>query len=283
MSDISVVGLGLMGSALANTLQLSGHKITVWNRTRGKMESFIANGADGTDSLTAAVQASPIILICVSDYALTTTMFRATEVADHLHGRTIVQMSSGAPKETLKSEEWFMQHDAKYLDGAILGGPADIGGEDAQILICGNEDAWQRCEPILNCLAGKFQYMGENIRTAATLDLAWLTQRYGVFVSTAHALLLCEAEGVDAGEFAKTVAGDRAKLIAEIVHSGDFSDPTATLRVWNAAHEHIKKHAYDTKINTEFPDFVSNLLNRAEYAGYGEEDIAAIVKVLRGS
>ena len=79
------------------------------------------------------------------------------------------------------------------------------------------------------------------------------------------------------------MAGDRAKIIADIVHSTDYSDPTATLSVWNAAHEHIKRHAYDSKINTEFPDFVSSLLGRAEDAGYGEQDIAAIVKLLRNS
>jgi len=111
--------------------------------------------------------------------------------------------------------------------------------------------------------------------------MAWLTQRYGVFLSTAHALLLCEAEGVSADQFAKTVAGDRAAEFAAIVHSGDFSNPSATLSVWNAAHEHIRAHAHDMKINSEFPDFVSNLLTRAEGAGYGNEDIAAIIKILR--
>ena len=111
--------------------------------------------------------------------------------------------------------------------------------------------------------------------------MAWLTQRYGVFLSTAHALLLCEAEGVSADQFAKTVAGDRAAEFAAIVHSGDFSNPSATLSVWNAAHEHIRAHAHDMKINSEFPDFVSNLLTRAEGAGYGDEDIAAIIKILR--
>ena len=77
------------------------------------------------------------------------------------------------------------------------------------------------------------------------------------------------------------MAGDRARDFAEIVHTGNFDNPGATLSVWNAAHEHIRTHAHDMKINSEFPDFVWNLLSRAEGAGYGDEDIAAIIKILR--
>ena len=281
MSDITVVGLGLMGTALANALLSAGHDITVWNRTRGKMEPLVAAGARGARSLGDAMQMSPVVLISVSNYEMTFQLFGTDETVGYLDGRSVVQLSSGTPGEAADSETWFIDKGAAYLDGAILGGPAGIGKDTAQILICGNETCSNGCEPVLRCLAGRLQYLGENIRAAATLDMAWLAQRYGIFVSTAHALLLCEAEGVSADLFAKTVAGGRAREFAEIVHSGDFSQPSATLNVWNAANEHIRIHAQDMKINTEFPDFVSKLLTRAEDAGYGDEDIAAIVKLLR--
>jgi len=281
MSDITVVGLGLMGTALANALLSAGHDITVWNRTRGKMEPLVAAGARGARSLGDAMQMSPVVLISVSNYEMTFQLFGTDETVGYLDGRSVVQLSSGTPGEAADSETWFIDKGAAYLDGAILGGPAGIGKDTAQILICGNETCSNGCEPVLRCLAGRLQYLGENIRAAATLDMAWLAQRYGIFVSTAHALLLCEAEGVSADLFAKTVAGGRAREFAEIVHSGDFSQPSATLNVWNVANEHIRIHAQDMKINTEFPDFVSKLLTRAEDAGYGDEDIAAIVKLLR--
>ena len=279
MSDITVVGLGLMGTALANTLLSAGHDISVWNRTREKMEPLISAGAHAATSLDEAIQLSPVVLICVSNYEMTSQLFGVD--AAYLDGRSVVQLSSGTPAQAADSEAWFIDRGAGYLDGAILGGPGGIGKDTAQILICGKEPCWNDCESVLRCLAGRLQYLGENIRSAATLDMAWLTQRYGVFLSTAHALLLCEAEGVSADQFAKTVAGDRAAEFAAIVHSGDFSNPSATLSVWNAAHEHIRAHAHDMKINSEFPDFVSNLLTRAEGAGYGNEDIAAIIKILR--
>jgi len=47
MSDITVIGLGLMGSALARAFQNAGHSLTVWNRTAAKMQPFIDNGIHG--------------------------------------------------------------------------------------------------------------------------------------------------------------------------------------------------------------------------------------------
>ena len=41
MSDVSVIGLGAMGSALARTLLRDGHRVTVWNRTSSKTESLV--------------------------------------------------------------------------------------------------------------------------------------------------------------------------------------------------------------------------------------------------
>ena len=104
MSDISVIGLGLMGTALASTLQSSGHKLTVWNRSVEKMQPLLAQGASGASSLTDAVQASQVILICVSDYKLTAELFGSEDVSSHLSGRTVVELSSAAPKETVESE-----------------------------------------------------------------------------------------------------------------------------------------------------------------------------------
>jgi len=198
VSDITVIGLGLMGSALANALLVAGHDTTVWNRTREKMEPLVSAGAHGATSLGEAIQMSPVVLISVGNYEMTFRLFGMDDNVGYLDGRSVVQLSSGTPRAAVESEAWFVDRGAGYLDGAILGGPGGIGKDTAQILICGKEPCWKDCEPVLRCLAGGLQYLGENIRTAATLDMAWLAQRYGVFVSTAHALLLCEAEGVSA-------------------------------------------------------------------------------------
>ena len=46
MSDISVLGLGQMGSAMAHALLANGRKVTVWNRAPEKAQPFIDSGAE---------------------------------------------------------------------------------------------------------------------------------------------------------------------------------------------------------------------------------------------
>ena len=172
MSDITVIGLGLMGSALAKALLEAGHDTTVWNRTREKMEPLMSTGAHGATSLGEALKNSPIALICVSNYNMTANLLGMDDVVENLNGCSVVQLSSGTPREAAESETWFFDRGASYLDGAILGGPSEIGMDSAQILICGQKQAWDGCRQILDCLAGNLQYLGENIRTSSTLDMA---------------------------------------------------------------------------------------------------------------
>ena len=105
MSDITVIGLGLMGSALANALLSAGHDITVWNRTREKMEPLISAGAHSATSLGEAIQLSPVVLISVSNYEITSRLF-GMDAAAYLDGRSVVQLSSGSPGQAADSEAW---------------------------------------------------------------------------------------------------------------------------------------------------------------------------------
>lgn len=284
MSRISVLGLGSMGSALARTLQEAEHPLTVWNRTPEKMGALIAQGAHGAADVASAVRASPVFLICVDDYAVTRSLFSREDVIAHLSERIVIQLSTGTPREARDSARWFTDHGASYLDGAILGGPKSIGTTDAQILLAGPRAAFDQVEPLVSCLAGNIRYVGDNVRSAAALDLAWLCQRFGLFLGLVHGAYLCESEDVSVGLYATMFPeDDRARLFAQVIHSGNFENPGATLSVWDAALERVLIQARDAAIDAEIPQFVATFFKKALADGYGEEDVAALVKVLRGT
>ena len=54
-----------------------------------------------------------------------------------------------------------------------------------------------------------------------------------------------------------------------------------TIRVWEGVVQRLKAQAHDVKMNSELPDFLSSIFNRAATAGHGKEDVGALVKVLR--
>ena len=282
MSDITVIGLGLMGAALARTLQRAGHDLTVWNRSPVKMQPFIDDGVAGAPDVVSAIAASPVILICIDNYAATNSMLRADEVTPLLAGRTVVQLSTGTPREAAECAEWMKAHDVSYLDGAILAGPGTIGTDSSIILLAGEEAAYERSGGMLACLGGDVRYLGANVRAASALDLAWLCDSYGRFLAVTHAACLCESEGVGVDVFASLFDEDsNIRRDANVIHSAEFEKRTATLHVWDAALQRIRAQGEDAGIDTDFPDFVSGLFRKAVDAGYGEEHVTALIKVLR--
>jgi 3-hydroxyisobutyrate dehydrogenase-like beta-hydroxyacid dehydrogenase len=64
MSDISVIGLGLMGSALARTFQIAGHELTVCNRSPAT-KPFSDGGVATASSIATAGGVRPVTLICI--------------------------------------------------------------------------------------------------------------------------------------------------------------------------------------------------------------------------
>jgi len=282
VTDISTLGLGRMGSALAQAIIKAGHSVTVWNRSRQKIQALAELGAVAADSVSAAVAASSVILICIDGYKSTRELFEAPEVLRLLPEKTIVQLSTGTPKEARDAETWFLSHGAQYLDGVILGGPQAIGTRQVRLLYAGQKGVFDRCRTLLRSLGEDTRFVGENVGAPEAIDFAWLSKILGAFAGVAHGALICEAEGVGLEDFSTTFAeGDNARWMLDVIRKKAFSNPGATLRVWNVALRRVREQAREASINTEFPDFISDILDRAEAAGHGEEHIAAMVKVLR--
>ena len=72
-----------------------------------------------------------------------------------------------------------------------------------------------------------------------------------------------------------------AKDLIETIRTDSFDEPGATVDVWLAAIEKIQAQAHGAGISSEVPDFIASFFKRATTMGFGEEDTAAIVKVLR--
>ncbi|WP_220347785.1 NAD(P)-binding domain-containing protein [Alkalilimnicola ehrlichii] len=142
MSEVTVIGLGEMGSALAGALVRSGLRVTVWNRTPDKAAALVQNGAEQAVTAAAAIAASPLTIVCVSHYAATREILSSDAVRRALDGRTLVQLSTGTPKEARDLSAWVRQQGAAYLDGAILAWPSQIGGPKRQFCIRGRRRAF---------------------------------------------------------------------------------------------------------------------------------------------
>ncbi len=284
MSDISIIGTGAMGSAIAKALLKAEFEISVWNRSLEKTKPLEKMGARVVPNIEKAIEESPQTIICVNGYGATKSFLNQPRVREVLDGRTIIQFSTGTPMEAADLCDWVNSQGGAYLDGAIMVYPENVGSKEAQILIGGPENIFNLCHDHLTSLGGDIRYLGTNVRAAAALDLAVISRLISITFGTIHGAHICESEDVPVEMLAALYPeSDRAHTLAKAIYSNDFSvgGVAVSVNLVEAIASQLQSQAQIAGINSEIPDLFSSLSKRAISAGYSDEDSAAMIKVLR--
>jgi 3-hydroxyisobutyrate dehydrogenase-like beta-hydroxyacid dehydrogenase len=288
MSDVSVLGTGLMGSALVRALLGAGHTVTLWNRTASSTDALVAAGARRAPSAAEAFAASPLSIVCVRNYAAAWSFIDEDDAQDALAGRSLLQLTTGTPGEARESEAKAKEGSYAYLDGKIMCYPAQIGWADTTINISGSRQAFERYHGLLGALGGQVTFLGEAIGLAATLDAAHLTTFFAQAIGFLYALALCERQGFPSGQFvAQLLEGMPAWLVdvfgrtSSIVQAQNFGEAEATVATLETALDAVTRNFRECGLNEELPALMHALYTRAADAGFAQEDSAALIKLLR--
>lgn len=287
MHEVTVLGLGSMGTTIAQLYLDQGYRVTVWNRTPEKARGLVAQGAILAPTAAAAIRASQAAVMCVYDYKAATAIFETQDVAAAISGRLLVQLTTGSPQDARDGEAWAVRHEARYLDGAIQAGPSQMGKPDTPLLLSGAEVSFRAAEPLLKVLAGNVVYLGEKVSAAAAMDLATLSYVYGAVVGFLHGARVAESEGFDVAKYGGIVNdiaptfGAFLQHEGTVIQSGDYTISESPLRISVEATKRLLQTAQEAGINTEFPAFVAGLFQRADAAGLGGEELATVIKLLR--
>jgi 3-hydroxyisobutyrate dehydrogenase-like beta-hydroxyacid dehydrogenase len=286
-SEVSIIGLGEMGAALARTLVRNHTRVTVWNRTTAKANALVEEGAVLAASPTEAVAASPVIIVNISDYAATYALFESPEVARALQAKVLVQLTTGTPQDARNGEAWARKRGIDYLDGAILAVPPQMGTPESTIFVSGSRSAYERSEPLLTKTAGVVAYHGEPVGVASALDLAFIATLFNGLLGFYHGARICETEGIPVTALGSMIAsvapaiGQMMQHDGTVIEAGAYERPVSSLRTCWAGMDLIARHAREAKMNGEIPSFAAALFQRAIDRGLGEEGAAALVKLLR--
>lgn len=284
MSDITVLGTGLMGSAIARAFAGSGHKTTVWNRTASKATPLEQHGISVADSCESAIGASELTVSVLVDCAA----LRSSLPDDvDLGGRTIVNLSTATPSDANETARWTHDRGGRYLHGTIAAYPKDIGTPGGGVVYSGPSDLWEQYGEVLLLLGGESNYAGENVADACTLDLAMLTYYMGAEAAFQEALAYAEAYGVSPQRLIKHVMPTHtilARVLQESVEAvvrGDFSTTEATNDTFLACMELASRSQAEAGMDGAIVPAARELYGRAVTAGRGKEVPAALVEILR--
>lgn len=284
-TPVSVIGLGKIGSALAQALSRAGHRVTVYNRTADRCEPVRIAGGLIAETPAQAIAASPVTILSLSDHAVSNELVFVSPGPD-LRGRTLIQLSSGTPREARAWSRRCTEAGGESLVGAVLSHPMHIGTQRANILLSGSPDAFAQCRDLLNRL-GKAIHVSEEPGGASALDCAALTASMLNIVGVIQGIELCRSEGVDPDKFialSSAAAEGRAQLnrmLAQNIVTRNYRDPAATLETWGKVARNIASTVEENRMAPFVPHMLAELFSSAEKAGLCKLDIAALSELLR--
>jgi 3-hydroxyisobutyrate dehydrogenase-like beta-hydroxyacid dehydrogenase len=282
---LTVIGLGAMGARIAEVLLAGGHPTTVWNRTPGRADPLVAQGAVHAGDVAEAVTASPLVLVCVLDYAAAHEILEP--VVGELAGRTLVHFTTGTPRQAREMAEWAAGHGIEYVDSGMMAIPPMIGKDGARFLYSGSKDAFERYRPSLELL-GTAEFFGEDAGLASLYDLALLSAMYGMFAGFFHGAALVGSAGLSAGEFAEQAAAWVTAMTGGLAHNAGFIDSgdytTAdeqTIAFNKSGFDTLVQASRDEGIAVDLVAPVQEMLARQLAEGHGAASFARIFEGIR--
>ena len=211
MSNITVIGLGIMGLPMAKNLIEAGHTVTGFNRSQNRIDELVAGGGHGSSSIADSVQDADVIITMVPD---------SPDVADVAHGEggIIANAKQGAlwidassirPDVAKELAEEAIAAGFRAVDAPVSGG--EQGAIDAvlSIMVGGTAEDFTAALPVLEAIGKTIVHVGpagsgQTVKAANQLIVAVNIQ------ALAEAVVFLEAHGVDMDAALKVLGGGLA-------------------------------------------------------------------------
>ncbi|MCE2504966.1 MAG: NAD(P)-dependent oxidoreductase [Nitrosopumilaceae archaeon] len=181
MKKIGIVGLGMLGNAVALHLLDSGFEVTVFNRNKDKTIQAKEKGATVTDSPKEVAQKSDLVIIVVKDAdAVKQASFGENGIVKGENkGLIVADMSTIDPLESKNISEKFLEHNINKLDIPVMGGPNVAITGDLVMMASGDKDSFEKCKSVFEKIANKVFFLGEkgvahSIKLAMNLQITML-------------------------------------------------------------------------------------------------------------
>ncbi len=233
---VGFIGLGLMGSSMAQNLLRAGFPLVVWNRTAKKAESLAQNGARVAGSPREATAAVDVLVTIVSDPpALEQVLWGPNGALGGLRqGSVLIDSSTVSPVLARRIAVACTERGAEFLDAPVTGGTWGAEKGELVFMVGGKREVLERIEPVLAAMGKRFLYIGPNgagqtVKLAMNMILALEVQAF------TEALALVTRAGVPGERLVEVLQSSMARAPvldakAPLILAGNFA-PSFPLRL----------------------------------------------------
>ncbi|HEY5757806.1 MAG TPA: NAD(P)-dependent oxidoreductase [Steroidobacter sp.] len=199
---VGLIGLGMMGHGMAESLLRGGHELTVYNRTAKKADALVAKGAQLAKTPADACRGDVVITMLSDDAALEEVIFGAHGILTnlspggvHVSASTIsVALADRLTDEHSKAKQHF-------VSAPVFGRPHVAAAGQLNILAAGAPDPVKRVMPVLESMAQKVWPFGEKPSAANLVKLSGNFMIFAAVEALAESIALLRKAGVDEHAF----------------------------------------------------------------------------------
>ena len=277
---IGFIGLGNMGIPMALHLIAAGHELAVWNRTEGRTEPLLREGAiqAGTPA-EAELGADAVITMLFDDAANEDVLFGSHGLLDALTPG-ILHISCSTISVAL-SERLTAEHAKRGIDfvaAPVFGRPTIAQEGRLWIVAAGADAAVERAQPILQAFSRGITVVGTEPRQAHAVKLGGNFLISAMIHSLSEAFVFSEQQGIAPDIFFEAV---NSALFQSPFYAGYAKvmlnppkDAGAPMTLGSKDMRLFRQAAAGRNTNVSLDDNMSQIFAEAEKLGMGGEDWA---------
>jgi 3-hydroxyisobutyrate dehydrogenase-like beta-hydroxyacid dehydrogenase len=273
-----------MGEPMAERLLGAGHQLTVFNRTREKALPLAEKGATVAASAREAVAASDVAVVMLRDAGAIRSLLEENGSLPDLSGKTIVQMSTIAPSESIDLAEAVRRAGGEYLEAPVLGSTPQAREGKLLVLVGGSQESFDRWVDLLRAFGPEPVRIGD-VGRAAALKLA-LNQLIPSLAATfSLSLGMVRRHGIDVEVFMNILrqstffAPSFDRKLPQML-ARDFANTNFPAELMLKDLHLIRAEATALGLDPQGLDGVLGVVQKTVDEGHGREDYSALYQVV---
>jgi 3-hydroxyisobutyrate dehydrogenase len=283
---VAVLGLGIMGTGMANNLLRAGFPVNVYNRDAAKSAPFAASGARVATSPADAASDADVVVAMVADDRASRAVWMGEQgaLSSVKKGALLIDSSTLSVAWVDELSKAAQDAGADFIDAPVTGSRDHAAAGQLNFLVGGSEAALERAKPVLTVMSRSIVHLGPTGSGA----LVKLINNFicGVQAAAlAEGLRLIESSSLDREKTLDVLyngapGSPLVKTLGPRMAARDFQ-PFFFLKLMNKDLTYAREEAARRGVTLETATAALSLFDRAIADGNGDKDFTAIVESVR--
>jgi len=157
---IGLIGLGLMGSAMAERFLARGFKVLGFDVNAACLAAFVGRGGRAATGVTELAASCRRIILSLPNSEIVQKVLDQLE--PHFRpGQVIMDTTTGCPEDAVAAGRRLAAHRVAYVEGTISGNSSQVRTGEVLVMASGTAEGIAQCDDLFACFASKVHHVGD--------------------------------------------------------------------------------------------------------------------------